>query len=176
MTAILRLRDAVARATDAMFPPQVVHAHCDIPCGIYDPHEAQIAALTVVRMNQLIGELKVPGADAKPEERNAYVHKLQRYTAIKEQHAERVKHEVRVIWGDYFTPDLIKANPGATDLVFSIMKSASKARQEASMPAAEELMNNVQQFAELFWKTKSTATAKLPSHQKAGGTMVIPTA
>ncbi|MDE1837530.1 MAG: superoxide dismutase, Ni [Euryarchaeota archaeon] len=176
MSALSHLRTQLASALDAIVPPATVYAHCDIPCGIYDPHEAQIAALTVIRMNQLIGELKPPAADAKPEERTVFVHKLARYTAIKEQHAERVKHEVRVIWGDYFTPDMVKAHPQATELVFKIMKCASKARQEASMASAEELNGCVQEFAELFWKTKDTKTARLPSHQKAGGTLVVPTA
>ncbi len=163
-------------ALDAVLPPTKVYAHCDIPCGIYDPHEAQIAALTVLRMNQLLGELKAPSADAKLEEQIAHGHKLARYTAVKELHAERVKHEVRVIWGDYFTPDMVRANPQVNDLVFRILKCASKARQEVSLPAAEELLGCVQEFAEIFWKTKSTATAKLPSHQKSGGTLVLPTA
>lgn len=175
MHALDQFRNGLDRALDALSPPTKVYAHCDIPCGIYDPHEAQISALTVLRMDQLIAELKAPANDAKPEERAAYIHKLQRYTSVKETHAERVKHEVRVIWGDYFTADMLKANPGVSDLVLRILKCASKARQETGMPAAEELLGCVQEFAEIFWKTKGTATAKLPSHQKSGGTLVVPT-
>lgn len=176
MSSVSPVREAFVRAVDTLFPPTKAYAHCDIPCGIYDPHEAQIASLTVIRMNQLIGELKAPAMDAKPEERAAYVSKMARYTAVKEQHAERVKAEVRVIWGDYFTPDLAKAHPQAHELVFKILKCASKARQEVSLPAAEELHGCVQEFAELFWKTKSVTTARVPSRQKVGGTMVVPTA
>ncbi len=51
-------------ATKRRLSTKAVHAHCDIPCGIYDPHLAQIAALTVVRMNQLIEGLEAPGASA----------------------------------------------------------------------------------------------------------------
>src|ERR1035438_4355249 len=81
--------------------PGVIHAHCDIPCGLYDPHAAQFAALTVIRMNQLIQELPKPGTTPPtPAERDTYVHQLSRYTAIKEKHAEVVKSEVRVIWGE----------------------------------------------------------------------------
>jgi len=88
----------VERLLDAVAPPRAVYAHCDIPCGIYDPHEAQIAALTVVRMDQLIAELVHPAADAKPEERSLYLSKIARYTSVKETHSEKVKHEIRVIW------------------------------------------------------------------------------
>lgn len=166
--------DAGRRVWDAIVPPTPVHAHCDIPCGIYDPHEAQIAALTVVRMMQLIQELPKPAAGAKPEEMEAYGAKLARYTLVKEQHAERVKAEVRVIWGDYFTPDHLKTHAGVHDTVFKLMKAASKARQGTSLADAQELLGQVQQFAEVFWQTKGAKTARVPSMQKAGGELVVP--
>ena len=72
-----------------LFSLRRVYAHCDIPCGIYDPHTAEIAALTVLRMLELIGESK----DA---------HDISRYTAVKEEHTERCKREIIIIWGDFF--------------------------------------------------------------------------
>jgi len=164
----------VERLLDAVAPPRAVYAHCDIPCGIYDPHEAQIAALTVVRMDQLIAELAHPAADAKPEERSLYLSKLARYTAVKETHAEKVKHEVRVIWGDYFTADHVKQFPQVHELVFKIYKQASKARQGTSLPDAQELLKLVQEFAEIFWQTKGAKTRRQPSLQKSGGELVVP--
>ena len=174
MPALSRLQDGVARLWDLVRPPEPVYAHCDIPCGIYDPHEAQIAALTVIRMDQLIGELSPPAAEAKPEERAAHAAKLTRYTAVKEQHAERVKHEVRVIWGDYFTPDHAKQFPQAHDLVWRILKQASKCRQGTALADALELLKLVQEFAEIFWQTKGAKTRKQPSLQKSGGELVVP--
>lgn len=162
------------RLLDAISPPVPVYAHCDIPCGIYDPHEAQIAALTVVRMMQLIGELPKPAAGAKPEEMEAYAAKLARYMAVKEQHAERVKAELRVIWGDYFTPDHLKAHPTIHETVFKVMKAASKARQGTNLGDAQELLTQVQQFAEVFWQTKGAKTHRFPSMQKSGGDIVYP--
>ncbi len=156
--------------------PELVYAHCDIPCGIYDPHDAQLAALTIVRMDQLIGELGKPGPTAKPEEVEAYQAKLARYTAVKEQHAERVKQEVRIIWGDYFTPDHAKAFPQIHELSWKILKQASKARQGTSLADAQELLKLVQEFAELFWKTKGAQIRRQPSLQKPGGELVYPAA
>jgi nickel superoxide dismutase len=161
---------------DAVRPPRVVRAHCDIPCGIYDPHEAQIAALTVVRMMQLIAELPKPTAAAKPEEVEAFQFKLARYTAVKEQHAERVKSELRVIWGDYFTPEHAKTIPTLHETFWKAMKTASKTRQTTSLADAQELSSLVQQIAEMFWKSKGVKTAKQPSNQKPGGEMVYPVA
>jgi len=176
MSAFPRIRDWVLQARDAVRPPTTAYAHCDIPCGIYDPHEAQIAALTVIRMDQLIGELVHPAHDAKPEEFVNYVSKLARYTAVKEQHAERAKHEIRVIWGDYFTPDHAKQFPQAHDLVFKILKQASKARQGTNAADAQELLKLVQEFAEIFWQTKGAKTKRQPSMQKSGGELVVPVA
>jgi nickel superoxide dismutase len=164
------------RLLDAIAAPRAVYAHCDIPCGIYDPHEAQIAALTVLRMDQLIAELAHPGPDAKLEERATYVSKMARYTAVKEQHSEKVKQEIRVIWGDYFTPDHVKQYPQAHDMVWQIMKAASKARQGTNVADATALVTAVQAFAELFWKTKGAQTKRMPSMQKSGGEIVYPTA
>ena len=176
MPAFRRLLEWTTRARDAIRPPAPVYAHCDIPCGIYDPHEAQIAALTVVRMDQLIGELAAPAMDAKPEERSAYVSKLSRYTAVKEQHAEKVKQEIRVIWGDYFTPDHEKQFPQTHELVWKILKQASKARQGTAVADAQELLKLVQEFAEVFWQTKGAKTRRQPSLQKSGGELVLPVA
>ncbi len=167
-------RGWMGRVLDAVLPPRPVYAHCDIPCGIYDPHEAQIAALTVIRMDQLIAELAVPAADAKPEERSAYGSKLARYTAVKEQHAERVKSEVRVIWGDFFTPEHATKFPTVHDLVWRIMKQASKARQGTNLADAQELLRLVQEFAEIFWQAKGAKTRRVPSQQKPGGELVVP--
>jgi nickel superoxide dismutase len=166
--------EIVERLVDAVVPPRAVYAHCDIPCGIYDPHEAQIAALTVLRMDQLIGELAHPAADAKPEDHSAYLSKLSRYTAVKEQHAEKVKHEVRVIWGDYFTADHAKQFPQTPELVVKILKQASKARQGTNLADAQELLKLVQEFAEIFWQTKGAKTKRQPSMQKSGGDLVVP--
>ena len=81
-------------------------AHCDIPCGIYDPITAQIAALTVVRMDDLIADLE----KAHPEKGTEYQNSLSRYIAVKEEHAEKVKHEIRVIWGDYIKQQHLDAH------------------------------------------------------------------
>jgi nickel superoxide dismutase len=153
-----------------LLPAEEAHAHCDIPCGIYDPHLAQVAALTVIRMNQLIEAAEPPAMEKAA--RDAYMHKLARYTATKEHHAELVKHEVRIIRGDFFKPDNSPENLG--QIVDSIMKTASKARQNIDMDAANGLLELVNQFAEAFWKAKNVPTKRASSNQAAGGEYVVP--
>ena len=157
-----------------LIPPKTAYAHCDIPCGIYDPHLAQMGAHTVIRMTNLINELKTSTAEPPFEERKKIISQISRLTRVKEEHAELVKHEVRVLWGDYFKEEHLKAYPELNDLVFKTLKLASKARQEINIEAANELLENVQKIAEIFWKTKNIQTAKIKSPYPTGGTLVIP--
>ena len=160
-----------------LLPTEEASAHCDIPCGIYDPHLAQVAALTVVRMNQLIEAYEDPAKDGKvppKPDRDKYIHAMARYTEVKEEHAELVKREVRIIRGDFFKPD---NSPGNIDeLVDGIMKTASAARQNVDAAAAQKLLAQANQFAEAFWKAKGVATRKVSSNQAAGGEYVVPAA
>ncbi|MBI2074488.1 MAG: superoxide dismutase, Ni [Candidatus Levybacteria bacterium] len=156
-----------------ILPLKTAYAHCDIPCGIYDPHLAQLAAHTVIRMTSLINDVKID-TNAPIEERKKFIHQLSRYTKAKEEHAEIIKYEVRVIWGDYFKPEHVKDNPELHELVFKIMKSASKAKQEINTENANELLSAVQQFAEIFWKTKNRESVHIASSYPTGGEIVIP--
>src|SRR2546427_1382571 len=154
----------ILRWMDRVSPAPVALAHCDIPCGIYDPHHAQLAAHTVIRMNLLINDLKKPASGSKPEEIQEYANKLARYIATKEQHAEIAKSEIRILWGDYFKPEHAQAHPQLHETVFKAMKTASKARQEINLQAAEDLLKVTNDIAEIFWRTKNipTVRAKAP--------------
>ena len=150
--------------------PETVHAHCDIPCGIYDPHEAIVAAQTCVRMNDLIAELPTKGL-SDMEMRNSFI----RYVKTKEDHAERTKHEVRVIWGDYFKDEhLIKFAPDLHTLTWKIMKQASKVRQSTDKQAALDLLDSVNKFAEIFWKTKEKTTHTVEAPYPTKRPMMVP--
>jgi nickel superoxide dismutase len=165
-TAARALGARALRALDAVAPPPRAEAHCDIPCGIYDPHLMQIAALTVVRMNQLIDALGDDAAKTKSS--------LGRYLLVKEEHAELVKREARIIWGDYFKPEHVEKHKDLHDVTWNIMKLAGKNKQEINAAAADELLAATQKFAEIFWDTKGVATKKQPSNQAVGGELVVP--
>ncbi|OGR93364.1 MAG: superoxide dismutase, Ni [Elusimicrobia bacterium RIFCSPLOWO2_01_FULL_59_12] len=170
----MTLAQHAQRLIDFIRAPKEIHAHCDIPCGIYDPHAAQIAALSVIRMNQLIQEMPKISAESSAKDREAYVHQLSRYTRTKEEHAEICKHELRVLWGDYFKPDHLKQYPDLHTIFWDAMKLASKNRQEANLDAANQLLAKVQQIAEIFWKSKGADVRKQPSLQNAKGELVYP--
>jgi nickel superoxide dismutase len=166
----------VFNVVDRLLPARVAYAHCDIPCGIYDPHLAQIAALTAVRMNQLIQDVPKPGPDASEEDSILFSAKMSRYIAVKEQHAELCKHELRVIWGDYIKPQHVENFPNVHELFWKAMQLGSKTRQEVNMQSAQDLLEATLQIAEIFWKTKGVETVRQASNQTGGGELVFPVA
>ena len=162
------------RLIDKFFPPNIVYAHCDVPCGIYDPHEAQMAAYTVLRMTQMIMELKASSEDPVFDERKKIISQIARLTKVKEDHAEVVKHQVRVIWGDYFKPEHLTNYKNLHDLVFKIMKQASSAKQNVDVKACQDLIANVQKFAENFWESKGRKTVRISSGYPTEGELILP--
>ena len=169
--------DRVFGALDRVAPPSVAHAHCDIPCGIYDPHMAQIAALTTVRMVQLIQGLQKPGDGASKEEWDTYTMQLSRYTAVREEHAKLCEHEIIILWTDYFKPEHLQQAPDLHEVVWKATKLTSTVKQQISMEAAQQLLAGCQEIAEIFWDTKGVQTRRQPSNQgQVGGELVYPTA
>ncbi len=128
-------------------PRRVVHAHCDIPCGIYNPDAAQLAALTVETMVTKIRALPDQTSEAS---RNSFV----RMVAVKEEHAERVKREVQIIWSDYFKPEHLALFPDLHTKVWNLLKLAGKNKQSVDAEAATQLEAAVKEFADMFWATK----------------------
>ena len=101
--------------------------------------------------------------------------KLAGYTLVKEEHAELVKRELRVLWGDYFKPEHLEGHPDLNTSVWSALKLAGKVRQEANLEAAEQLVAEVQKIAEIFWATKGADSKRQPSLQgPVGGEIVYP--
>ena len=143
MSVFKRAVGAMVRA----LPSEKVYAHCDIPCGIYDPIAAKIAAQTVQKMVLRIQALQQGDDDA------AYANSMVRYIKVKDEHAELCKHELRILWADYGWPNL----PEGFDLHGSFnaaLKLAGRCRQTVDMAACEELVAAVDNIATAFWATK----------------------
>ena len=124
-------------------PVREAEAHCDIPCGIYDPISAKIAAQTVLKMVMRIQALDQPAGDS-----------FSRYVAVKEQHAELVKHEVDILWHDYFKPEHLEKHPDLHTTVWNTTKLASTNKQKVDLDAAKSLVDSVDKIAEIYWATK----------------------
>lgn len=124
-------------------PSRSVYAHCDIPCGIYDPHAAQLAAQTVLKMVQKIKEL--------PEDDK---NNLIRMVMVKEQHAELCKKEILILWTDYFKVEHLEKFPDLHDLVWKTAKLCSDNKRAMDEQKAQELVEVIDKIAEIFNATK----------------------
>ena len=126
-----------------ILPSKLVYAHCDIPCGIYDPHQAQLAAKTVLTMVQ-----KIKGLE-KDDQNN-----LIRMVLAKEEHAEICKKEVLILLTDYFKAEHLEKFPDLHDLVWKTTKLCSDNKRAVDEATAQELVEEVDKIADIFEKTK----------------------
>ncbi len=137
----------------SLLPEVVAEAHCDIPCGIYEPTPAKIAAMTVLRMVMQIAEIKPPEVmDAHGI--GAHANMIARRIAVKEQHAETCKRELLILWTDFFKPEHLDKFPHLHDTFWKATKLASKNKQEVSEDAARELVSAVDGIAKTFYEIK----------------------
>lgn len=128
-------------------------AHCDVPCGIYDPVPAKIAARTVARMLDQMGELKSPDWNDE-HAREAYLQSVARRVATKESHAEACKREIEILWSDFFKPEHLAKVPDLHDMVWKTLKVASRCKQENHAELGGELLAAVDRIAKAFYDAK----------------------
>ena len=147
--------NSLFKVVNRVFPASIAHAHCDIPCGIYDPISAKIAAQTVLKMVMRIQALERPGTDGGSEATATYANTVARYVAVKEQHADLCKKELDILWHDYFRPEHVEKYPDIHNTVWQANKLASRNKQNVDLEAARELVGTVDKVAEVFWATKN---------------------
>ncbi len=148
---------------------QHVSAHCDVPCGIYDPMVAQIAALTVIREVDQLLELNSKAEQSLNDHAN-----FSRIVAVKEEHCNKVKEEIRIIWGDFIKQPQLDAYPQLHTLVHEIMLAGSAAKQHVDREAAVKLLNKVNEFAEIFWTIKGIKTYRANAPYAPAAEVVYP--
>tara|TARA_Y100001968_G_scaffold266899_1_gene256599 strand:+ start:343 stop:816 length:474 start_codon:yes stop_codon:yes gene_type:complete len=134
-------------------PAQNVHAHCDGPCGVYDPASARVAAEAVLSMTKKIIALDPPSSN----DANAlasYNNTFSRYVAIKEEQAQETKKELLILWTDYFKPEHLASYPDLHDTFWKAAKLCSACKVNIDQAKAEELMQAVEKIHHMFWKSK----------------------
>jgi nickel superoxide dismutase len=123
-------------------PDRVVHAHCDLPCGVYDPAQARIEAESVKACQE-----KYQGSDDEVFKDRA--------VGIKEERADLVKHHLWVLWTDYFKPEHLEAHPNLHELFWTATKEAGNAKKSQDPAQGQKLIEAVDEVAKVFWATKS---------------------
>lgn len=145
------MKDFLLKLFAKFLQTKTVYAHCDIPCGIYDPLTAQLAAKTVLTMAQKINAL--PKENPTVNDRNSFV----RMVLTKEQHAELCKREILILWTDYFKPEHLEKFPDLHDLVWKTTKLCSDNKRAVDEDKAQALMKAVDEIADIFGQTKNVA-------------------
>ena len=128
-------------------PVQTALAHCDIPCGIYDPIAAKIAAQTVLKM---VVRIQALGDSHDTTAANSFA----RYVSVKEEHAEVCKRELNILGNDYFKPPHLEAHPDLPTKFMAATALASANKQGVNKESAEALVAAVDEIASIFWSTK----------------------
>lgn len=133
-------------------PSALAHAHCDGPCGVYDPASARIAAEAAHSMEKKLAALG-DGQDLATQNTRS------RFIAIKEQQAELCKKELDILWHDYFKPEHIEAIPALHDMFWKAAKLCSKNKTESDPANGEALLGAIEQIHNAFWKSKNRDVA-----------------
>src|ERR1700684_3642029 len=138
MTAVSRF----FRLTDRIWAPRPASAHCDLPCGVYDPAQARIEAESVKACME-----KFNGSSDDVFKTRAVF--------IKEQRADLVKHHLWVLWTDYFKPPHLEKYPQLHDLFWKATKAAGQTKQTNDVAVADDLLAQIAEIDRIFWATKA---------------------
>ena len=122
-------------------PRHEVHAHCDLFCGVYDPAQAKIEALSCLKIAQ------------KYHESDDEVFRA-RCISIKESQAELVKHHLSVLWTDFFTPEHAEEFPQLHGLFFEAGRAASAAKKTMDPAASQKVVDLIDEISAVFWQTE----------------------
>lgn len=150
----MSLLDRAITMLDRVSRPAPARAHCDVPCGIYDPNQALIAAQTVQKMVTQLNDLNPPAADADKAAVLAFEAATARRIRTKEDHAELCKRELLILWTDYFKPEHLPKFPDLHTTFWNAAKLCSRNKQNIDAEAADQLVAAVENIAEMFRQSK----------------------
>jgi nickel superoxide dismutase len=126
-----------------LHPATTVSAHCDLPCGVYDPAQAKIEAQSVKAIVEKYAANEDPAFRA-------------RAIQIKEERSDLVKHHLWVLWTDYFKPPHFEKYPQLHELFNEATKLAGAGGTKGSLDVktADDLLGKIAEIDRIFWETK----------------------
>jgi len=128
-------------------------AHCDGPCGVYDPASARVAGEAVQSMTKKMLALE-QNHSGDWGMSSSYLNTMSRYAAIKEEEAQKCKDELLVLWTDFFKPQHLESIPDLHDTFWKAAKLCSACKVEVSADHAQELMDAIEAIHHMFWGIK----------------------
>ena len=139
----MRILPHIIEKAERVLGTTTAHAHCDLPCGVYDPAQARIEAESVQKIIE-----KYQGSDDEVFRTRALV--------IKEERAELVKHHLWVLWTDYFKPNHLEDFPDLHDTFWKATKLAGEAKHTVDPKVAQQLLDAIGEIDKIFWETKKS--------------------
>ena len=130
---VLSLIDRVAR-------PETVHAHCDIPCGVYDPEQARIEAESCYKIIQKYQD----SDDALFRDR---------CVIVKEERAQLAKHHLYVLWSDHFKPEHLDQFPNLHETFWKAAKACSQVKRSMDLEPAQQLLDLIDEIDDMWKQT-----------------------
>ena len=137
----MRIFARLLSIADRLSPPAPAYAHCDLPCGVYDPAQARIEAEAVRSIQQKFQESDDPVFKG-------------RAVRIKEDRAEMLKHHLWVLWTDYFKPEHLEKYPDLHDKFWQATKLAGEAKKTEDPAQGQKVLDAVAEIEKIFWDTK----------------------
>jgi len=132
-------------------PARLVHAHCDLPCGVYDPAQARIEAESVQKIQE-----KYNDAEKQKKPTETAEDFRSRCLIIKEERADLVKHHLWVLWTDYFKPEHLGKYPQLHELFWNATKEAGNAKKATDPNQGQKLLDLIGEIDKIFWDTKKS--------------------
>ena len=151
------LRSALS-AIFRSLPAPMVKAHCDGPCGVYDPASARVAAEAVLSMTKKLLAMEPPTSNDAAAW-STYNNTFSRFVAIKEDQAKETKKELLILWTDYFKPEHLSVFPDLHETFWKASKLCSACKVNIDESKAQELMSAVEKIHHMFWQSKGRSDA-----------------
>ncbi len=140
------IRNAIERL---IRPAETAYAHCDLPCGVYDPAQARIEAESIKAIQE-----RYQKADSMKSAAETVEDYRARCLNIKEMRADLVKEHLWVLWTDYFKPPHVEKYPQLHQLFWDATKEAGLAKKSQDPAQGEKLLGLIKQIDTIFWETK----------------------
>lgn len=141
------------RFIDCLSQPPVAHAHCDVPCGVYEPDSMTWAAETCFKLTEKLLGLAMPNQQEK-QALLEYHNTVARTVAVKEEYAEICKRQILILWTDYFKPEHLAQWADLHDKVWKATKQCSVVKRTVSVEECKKLQTMVAEIADIFRSTK----------------------
>ncbi|MBI2639155.1 superoxide dismutase, Ni [Candidatus Peregrinibacteria bacterium] len=130
------------------------HAHCDVPCGVYETDSALWAVETCQKLVEKLLALEAPAANNKQASLE-YQNTVTRTVLVKEEYAQICKNQLLILWTDYFKAEHIAKWPDLHEKIWKAAKQCSVVKRTVNLDEVKKLRTLVEEIAGIFKASKA---------------------